>query len=741
MKKIIFIIALILSLFSVSSSVFAAPNYTITDSLIPRINNGADLGSTTMSRIWRTVFSNNFYREGTSDGCATWSSNFLTSTGIACGSGGGGGTDVNWAYFNAGANPGGLRTATSGVPVVIGATATSSQSKLQVTGGATFDLSTTTNATSTNQFNTNLRYTNASGTNATSTNLTVTSLSSALALSSANGLLANYTGTSCTNQFPRSISAAGVATCATVVAADVSLANLTATNSTLTFSGTYNGSTARTIGLNLGNANTWTALQTFNAGTIANQSTTTNATTTTFAITGLNSTFLAVNQNGSVIATTSPQPAGNYITALTGDGTASGPGSVALTLATVNGNVGSFGGSTAIPNFTVNAKGLITAAGTNAVVAPAGTLTGTTLASGVVTSSITTANLSALTATDSTLTFSGSYNGNTARTVGINLSNANTWTGQATFNSGLIATRSTTTSATTTNFAITGLSNTVLAVDANGSVVATTTGSGGGGSSVATTTRVFYAASTTLAVETNVGDTLTIWAKGDSNCGGDCAFLNINGFNVDKVNNSSFTNVPYAMEYSTTSTTTLNTITITGTVGNNNKIVAFVHSTTTGAVGTGTIDTGTAGQIPYYPGSGSVLTPTSTISVSNQVFSVNGNPVFATTSKSFNLASTTLDAYGKSPNTGTTTIPLMYNDAPVTMTGFYCQASTTGAARVRFGDGSNWTQDASCSTTGSFNAVSTNNTFTAFEPFVVQASSTASNIQRLIITVFFKNTP
>lgn len=64
-------------------------------------------------------------------------------------------------------------------------------------------------------------------------------------------------------------------------------------------------------------------------------------------------------------------------------------GDIDLTLATVNSNVGSFGSSTAIPNFTVNAKGLITAAGTSAVVAPAGTLTGTTLASNVVTSSLT----------------------------------------------------------------------------------------------------------------------------------------------------------------------------------------------------------------------------------------------------------------------------------------------------------------------------------------------------------------
>lgn len=59
------------------------------------------------------------------------------------------------------------------------------------------------------------------------------------------------------------------------------------------------------------------------------------------------------------------------------------------TLATVNSNVGAFGSSTAIPSFTVNAKGLITAASTNVVIAPAGTLTGTTLASNVVSSSLT----------------------------------------------------------------------------------------------------------------------------------------------------------------------------------------------------------------------------------------------------------------------------------------------------------------------------------------------------------------
>jgi len=92
---------------------------------------------------------------------------------------------------------------------------------------------------------------------------TFSSLTSALVLTGSTGLTAEYTGIDCTNQFVRDVSAVGAGTCATVVGADVDLGDLTATDTTLTFSGTYDGQTARTIGLNLGNSNTWTVLQTF----------------------------------------------------------------------------------------------------------------------------------------------------------------------------------------------------------------------------------------------------------------------------------------------------------------------------------------------------------------------------------------------------------------------------------------------------------------------------------------------
>lgn len=108
-------------------------------------------------------------------------------------------------------------------------------------------------------------------------------------------------------------------------------------------------------------------------------------------------------QVATAVAGTDYQAPGSYITALTGDVTASGPNSAAATLATVNTNTGSWGSSTAIPNFTVNGKGLITAAGTNVVIAPGGTLSGTTLNATVINSSLTSVGtLSSLTVSGAT---------------------------------------------------------------------------------------------------------------------------------------------------------------------------------------------------------------------------------------------------------------------------------------------------------------------------------------------------
>ncbi len=98
-------------------------------------------------------------------------------------------------------------------------------------------------------------------------------------------------------------------------------------------------------------------------------------------VTNLYYTEARVSANSSVAANTAKVTNATH----TGDAT----GATALTLATVNANVGTFGSSTSIPTFTVNGKGLIIAASGNAVIAPAETLTGATLATNVLASSLT----------------------------------------------------------------------------------------------------------------------------------------------------------------------------------------------------------------------------------------------------------------------------------------------------------------------------------------------------------------
>lgn len=143
-------------------------------------------------------------------------------------------------------------------------------------------------------------------------------------------------------------------------------------------------------------AQTWTALQTFPLGMITlNAADITGTlpfgvmpTPTPTTLGGIFSkTAVAsqwINSIGTTGMPTSTQPAFTDISgsvaatqmpALTGDITTVA-GAVATTLATVNGNVGSFGTATQVSQFTANAKGLITAA-VNVTITPAiGSVTG-----------------------------------------------------------------------------------------------------------------------------------------------------------------------------------------------------------------------------------------------------------------------------------------------------------------------------------------------------------------------------
>jgi hypothetical protein len=142
--------------------------------------------------------------------------------------------------------------------------------------------------------------------------------------------------------------------------------------------------------------NIFTAAQTFSGGGTLNG---TFAGTPTFSgvvsLSGLSAgtqvSCLGLSSSNAIVLNTGACGTSSGITALTGDVTATGPGSSAATLATVNSGPGSVGSSTAIPVLTTNGKGLVTAQSTAAVIAPAGTLTGTTLASNVVSSSLTSA--------------------------------------------------------------------------------------------------------------------------------------------------------------------------------------------------------------------------------------------------------------------------------------------------------------------------------------------------------------
>lgn len=115
------------------------------------------------------------------------------------------------------------------------------------------------------------------------------------------------------------------------------------------------------------------------------------------------------------------------------------------------------------------------------------------------------------------------------------------------------------------------------------------------------------------------------------------------------------------------------------------------------------------------------------------------NTINSSTTPAFNIASTTLDGNGRQFSTATATFLLRNVPNATTLASWYCKASSTGSVMVRFGDGTNWTNVASCSTTGARVTASTNNTFTADEDFMVQIGSSASSPSRVTLTTSINN--
>ncbi len=104
--------------------------------------------------------------------------------------------------------------------------------------------------------------------------LTIPTIASKILLTDSSGNVQAYGGAAAcsSHNFVTTISALGASTCGTDTISGITLGGtldtLSATNGSLTFSASYTGAANTTVGLNVGNANTWTGQQIFNTANV-----------------------------------------------------------------------------------------------------------------------------------------------------------------------------------------------------------------------------------------------------------------------------------------------------------------------------------------------------------------------------------------------------------------------------------------------------------------------------------------